>query len=54
MFKIRSKRKPELVNGRVKRTGRVYYEVSYWSGSYWSYKEFDTRAQATEFTKVLA
>ena len=54
MFNIRSKRKPELVNGRVKRTGRVYYEVNYWMGRGWTYKEFETRKQATEFTKTLA
>lgn len=54
MFKIRAKRVPELVNGRVKRTGRLYYEVNYWSGSHWLYKEFNTRAQAREFCETLA
>lgn len=54
MFKIRSKRTPELVNGRVKRTGRIYYEVVYWAGGHWLYKEFSDRKQATEFTNTLA
>lgn len=54
MFKIRTKKMPELVNGRVKRTGRTYYEVCYWAGVGWLYKEFDTRQQAVEFTKALA
>jgi hypothetical protein len=54
MYKIRSKRKPEITStGRVKRTGAVYYEVNYIKGGYWTYKEFETRKQATEFTKTL-
>ena len=53
-YKIKPKKMPELVNGRVKRTGRTYFEVAYWSGNGWKYKDFDTRALAKEFTSKLA
>ncbi len=53
-YKLVTKRKPELhKGGRVKRTGAVYYEVNYIKGSYWTYKEFEQRKQATEFIKQL-
>lgn len=52
-YKLVTKRKPELHNGRVKRTGAVYYEVNYIKGNYWTYKEFEQRKQATEFIKQL-
>lgn len=52
--KLISRRKPELQNGRVKRTGRVYYEAWYWNGHNWNYKEFEARKQATEFLKQYA
>lgn len=52
-YKLVTKRKPELHNGRVKRTGAVYYEVNYIKGNYLTYKEFEQRKQATEFIKQL-
>lgn len=36
-------------NGKVKRTGDVYFEGWYWNGARWNFKEFDTRAQASKF-----
>ena len=41
-----------LGNGKVKRTGRTYFEVAYFT-NHWHYKEFDTRAQAKEFISTL-
>lgn len=46
--KITRKRKPELHGHKVKRTGRVYYEVAYFT-DYWRYKEFETLQQAKQF-----
>jgi len=54
LYKITAKKAPELVNGRVKRTGKVYYEVSYWAGFHWKYKEFETRVQAREFIASIS
>lgn len=52
-YRILSKKKPEIQpNGKVKRTGRTYFEVAYFT-NHWHYKEFDTRAQAKEFTSTL-
>jgi hypothetical protein len=50
--KIVRRQKPEIYpNGKVKRTGAVYFEGWYWNGARWNFKEFDTRAQANEFIK---
>ena len=50
-YKITRKRKPELhERGKVKRTGRIYYEVAYYT-DFWRYKEFDTLQQAKEFAR---
>ena len=49
-YKLRSKKKPIITaTGKVKRLGATYYEVNYTRGGYWTYKEFATRKQATEF-----
>lgn len=48
-YKITRKRKPELhARGKVKRTGRPYYEVAYFT-NFWHYREFETLQQAKEF-----
>lgn len=47
--KITKRLTPELVNRRVKRVGKPYWEVSYWNGRGWSYKEFTTSVLAREF-----
>jgi hypothetical protein len=53
-YKLRSKRKPELMpNGRVKRTGATYYEVNYIKNGYWTYREFNSRKEATSFIEGL-
>ena len=49
--KLVRQRKPELKNGKLKRTGRPYFIAWYWNGSNWSYKEFDIRKDATEYLK---
>lgn len=54
MYKIITRRKPELHNGKVKRTGKAYFIVQYWAGFYWLEKEFSTRQAAKEFTAKLA
>ena len=54
-YKIVSRRTPELAkNGKVKRTGAIYYEAQYWDGQGWNYKEFNNRKDATAFVKELA
>lgn len=50
--KVMPRRKPELVGRRVKRVGAIYYEVAYWDGRGWAYKEFTTRPEAREFAKM--
>ncbi len=53
-YKLRSKKKPVILpTGKVKRLGATYYEVNYIRGGYWTYKEFDTRKEATNFIGSL-
>lgn len=53
-FKIRRKLRPVLIDRRLKRLGAPYYELCYWVGSHWTYKEFETLAAAKEFVAKLA
>lgn len=50
-YKFKVKKMPELINGRVKRVGRTYYELWYTFQGNWIMKEFDTRKQAKDFLK---
>lgn len=53
-YKLRSKKKPIILpTGKVKRLGATYYEVNYIKSGYWTYKEFDTRKEATIFIGSL-
>jgi len=53
-YKLRSKKKPVITaTGKVKRLGATYYEVNYIKSGYWTYKEFDTRKEATIFIGSL-
>ena len=52
--KLITRKKPEIHNGKVKRTGETYYEAWYWTGSHWNYKEFSIRKEAISFLKQYA
>lgn len=46
MYKITKRFKPIIqAGGKVKRTGRAFYEVAYFTDS-WHFKEFDTSMDA--------
>ena len=50
LYRIVSRRKVEIQpNNRVKRTGAKYFELAYWTGSAWTYIDFETRDAANKF-----
>lgn len=54
MKKVRvlQKRKPVLVGRKLQRIGDIYFEVNWWDGFYWQYKECNTREEVNQFIKL--
>jgi len=51
--KITKRRKPKLINGKLKRTGEIYFEIAYWNGGNWHYwqEEPNTMIRVKEIIK---
>lgn len=51
--KITKRRIPELIDGKLKRTGKIYFEIAYWNGCNWNYwpEEPSTIVRVNEIIK---
>lgn len=44
-IKIKRKKKPVLINGKLKREGKIYYEIAIWDGYNWSYLKEEPKTE---------
>lgn len=52
-YKIRTKHRPQVVGYKLKRTGAKFYELVFWNGHHYEYREFDDRPTARKFGEAL-